>query len=194
VIADRGALKNHVRASLSVGRYLHSLRTAGMAVELAERFQYSSEEAEVAGIAHDMSREFSDSELLRLASLDTCPLLSEELTRPVLLHGSAAAVLLADEWGETRQSVLSAVRRHTQGDMDMGKLGMLLFVADYLEPGRAHVSGDFRNKVLEMNKLEMMVLEIVRNKNSYLRENGIEVSVRTGRMVRYIREGMYAFT
>ena len=53
-----------------------------------------------------------------------------------MLHGPAAAARLAAD-GETRRSVLDAVRYHTVGCSRWDRTGRALFMADFLEPGRS---------------------------------------------------------
>jgi HD superfamily phosphohydrolase YqeK len=53
-----------------------------------------------------------------------------------VLHGPAAAVRLAAD-GERRADVLDAVRWHTIGSLDWSRTGQALYMADFLEPGRA---------------------------------------------------------
>jgi len=192
VPADIDRLREHVRRELSIGRYLHSLRTAEMTTALVRRFAVSPEEARIAGLAHDMARELTESEIVKLAESDGIPLLEEEERHPILLHGRAAAVMLQELWGEHREDVLAAVRWHTQGDVDMGLLGMLLFVADYIEPGRTHVSDQFRYRIMKMERAEEMTLAVINDQLSYLTGSGMEVSERTKRLAAYIREGTYA--
>jgi HD superfamily phosphohydrolase YqeK len=55
---------------------------------------------------------------------------------PEMLHGPAAAQKLEKE-GETRQSVLNAIRYHTVGTPDWDRTGRALYMADFLEPGRS---------------------------------------------------------
>lgn len=58
-------------------------------------------------------------------------------TTPIeLLHGPASAVR-AEQDGERRQDVLDAVRFHTVGSTDWNRTGKALYMADFLEPGRA---------------------------------------------------------
>jgi HD superfamily phosphohydrolase YqeK len=56
-----------------------------------------------------------------------------------LLHGPAAAVL-AQRHGETDAGVLSAVRYHSVGFARWDRVGRMLYLADYLEPGRVGLS------------------------------------------------------
>lgn len=58
-----------------------------------------------------------------------------------LLHGPAAAVQLATN-GERREDVLEAVRWHTVGCATWADTGRALYMADFLEPGRAFARGD----------------------------------------------------
>lgn len=79
---------------------------------------------------------------LRDASTDTLRSLSGDAERPVeTLHGPAAAVKLAAS-GESRASVLDAVRWHTVGHADWDQTGRALYMADFLEPGRQFARGD----------------------------------------------------
>jgi len=54
-----------------------------------------------------------------------------------LAHGPAAAARAAVE-GETDAGVLDAVRHHSVGWAGWDAVGRMLYLADYLEPGRRH--------------------------------------------------------
>jgi len=56
---------------------------------------------------------------------------------PSLWHGPAAAVWAAHE-GERDPGILDAVRFHSVGYADWDEVGRMLYLADYLEPGRRH--------------------------------------------------------
>jgi HD superfamily phosphohydrolase YqeK len=83
-----------------------------------------------AAYLHDCLRDADPAELARLAP--------EAWEAPSLRHGPAAA-RLAQEHGERDQGVLDAVRYHSVGYAGWDAVGRMLYLADYLEPGR-----DFR--------------------------------------------------
>ena len=56
---------------------------------------------------------------------------------PSLWHGPAAAEK-AEREGERDQGILDAVRYHSVGYAGWDQVGRLLYLADYLEPGRRH--------------------------------------------------------
>jgi 2-amino-4-hydroxy-6-hydroxymethyldihydropteridine diphosphokinase len=62
-----------------------------------------------------------------------------ELSLPSLYHGPAAANLARDR-GELDQGILDAVRYHSVGYAGWDRVGRMLYLADYLEPGRSAYS------------------------------------------------------
>src|SRR3990172_2014454 len=80
-----------------------------------------------AAYLHDALRDASPDELARLAP--------DAWGVPSLRHGPAAARLAAEQ-GETDRGVLRAVHYHSVGFAGWDRVGRLLYLADYLEPGR----------------------------------------------------------
>jgi 2-amino-4-hydroxy-6-hydroxymethyldihydropteridine diphosphokinase len=79
---------------------------------------------------------------LRDADEATLRVLTGERERPFgMLHGPAAALRLEAE-GETRADVLDAIRWHTVGSAAWARVGRALYMADFLEPGRAFMQAD----------------------------------------------------
>jgi HD superfamily phosphohydrolase YqeK len=55
---------------------------------------------------------------------------------PALRHGPAAAERAAQD-GEADPGILDAVRYHSVGYLSWDSVGRILYLADYLEPGRS---------------------------------------------------------
>jgi len=143
---------------------------------------------EIAGLAHDMARELSPGLIRTIAGYDDIPVLSEEEINPILLHGRAAAVLMKQEWGVKDEVLLQAVRWHTTGEVGMGKLGMLLLLADYLEPGRQHIDENFRSRVLGRGELTDMMMVVLEDQCEYNTKKGRKISERTESLITALRE------
>lgn len=60
-----------------------------------------------------------------------------------LFHGPAAAALAAGH-GETDRGVLEAAKYHSVGYAGWDAAGRMLYLADYLEPGRREAQGEVR--------------------------------------------------
>jgi predicted HD superfamily hydrolase involved in NAD metabolism len=144
-------IRAYLESSLSPGRYKHSLGVESTSILLAERFGLNREDSALAGLSHDICREMNRFELEKLTS--------RRSDNFVLLHGHAGAELLRNKFKIQNLSVLNAVRFHISGNEGLDDLAKVLFVSDYLEPGRTHISDDERSRLFLLN-LDDMVLDI----------------------------------
>ncbi|MEJ7324155.1 bis(5'-nucleosyl)-tetraphosphatase (symmetrical) YqeK, partial [Staphylococcus epidermidis] len=53
-----------------------------------------------------------------------------------ILHGPVCAAIMRSEFGVEDEEVLLAIKNHTTGRKEMTKTEKLVFIADYIEPGR----------------------------------------------------------
>ena len=124
-------------ARVSEKRVAHIGRVTALLDEWARALALPPAEAIAwhdAGVNHDALRDASEIELRSAAG--EIPGYTTDM-----LHGPAAAVRMASD-GEARQELLDAVRYHTVGSSEWGRLGRALYMADYLEPGRKFSRGD----------------------------------------------------
>jgi 2-amino-4-hydroxy-6-hydroxymethyldihydropteridine diphosphokinase len=86
---------------------------------------------------HDALRDASESTLREILGEDPNATWAGDMpSDAAFLHGPAAAARLAAD-GEQRTGVLDAIRWHTVGSVDWTATGRALYMADFLEPGRA---------------------------------------------------------
>lgn len=131
------------------------------AVELAHRFDIDPERARLAAAAHDLDRDLTAGEGLALAADWDIPLTTEERLHPTLLHGALSAERLRRWYAVEDEELLHAVRHHTLGAADFGPLGMILYVADFCEPGRPYLSDAERHEILRLRSLPEMVRAVI---------------------------------
>jgi nicotinate-nucleotide adenylyltransferase len=144
-----------------------------LASRLARRFGLDCGRAYLAGLAHDLARELPETELLRLcAGGDGAPLEPWETERPVLLHGRAAAVLLGPAFDP---QVREAVADHVTGRPGMSALARLVYVADFLEPGRGFLNPAERRRVLRL-ALDGQLAWVADRVFEYLRGEGLAIA------------------
>ena len=125
----------YINENLSEKRYMHSLNVADEAVRLAKKYGADTEKAYLAGVAHDMVKELHRDLLEeKLIKYNRCDLL-DEYPYP-LLHGPAAAVILQNEFFVTDTEILESVQYHTTGKENMNLLTKIIYLADFIEPGR----------------------------------------------------------
>lgn len=127
-LAARGILPPWAR--VSEGRRAHIERVVALLDEWAQALRLPDDERErwrAAGWLHDALR---DAEVHELSG---CVPPEARSFPPPLLHGPAAAELLR---GELDEELCMAIRYHTTGHPELGRLGRALYLADFLEPGR----------------------------------------------------------
>jgi 2-amino-4-hydroxy-6-hydroxymethyldihydropteridine diphosphokinase len=117
-------------AQVSDKRHAHITRVMTLLTEWATVMRIPPKERAAwldAGIFHDALKDAPDDELRALVG--------HVSYEPQMIHGPAAAAYI-ERNGETRRSVLDAVRYHTVGYLDWDRTGRALYMADFLEPGR----------------------------------------------------------
>lgn len=132
---SRTTLVDKIKAQLSDHRFQHVLRVEQTAIDLAEHYGADVERASIAGLVHDYAKQRPDAEYRQL--------IQQEKFDPDLLnygngiwHGVVGAYLIEKELQIHDTAILNAVRRHTIGAPEMTTLDQILFVADFIEPGR----------------------------------------------------------
>lgn len=166
--------QEQVRQRVTPKRYAHVQRVAQLAAQIARASGLNDRQvaqAYAAGILHDIARDLSGPELLRLAPPE-CEL--DEL-HPLALHGRAGRTLL-EQGGYTDQVVLDAVEDHTTGPRGGRVVSACVYIADVSEPERG-VNDDIRE--LALHDLAAALEQAVASKVTYLRSRGIPIHPRT---------------
>lgn len=172
------SVRKYALGAVSEERYKHSVRVAQTCAKLCERHGLNAQVGFFVGIAHDICKSMGDEALLKTAALDGEPILKMESSKPSLLHGRAAAVLLRDNWSVDDKDILEAVANHTFGKVGMGDLAKLLYVADKIEPGRENVTDEYTERLMAMS-VNQMTAAVVKESMDYLKSKGKKVAPET---------------
>lgn len=127
----RAASYSMVRAK----RIRHIGGTETAAVKLAQRWGADVEKARRAAILHDCTKYLGGEEQLRLCRKYGVELDELERETVKLLHSKTGAWLARDLYG-VDDDIFSAIYWHTTGKADMSLLEKVIYLADYMEPGR----------------------------------------------------------
>ncbi|MTI58477.1 MAG: HD domain-containing protein [Firmicutes bacterium] len=125
-----------IKECLPADRFKHSLAVAVTAEKLARKEGLAVDKAYLAGLLHDYAKGYSEEELKRLARISSWYIDEEEMSIYQLLHAPVAAYLVEKELGIDDSQILEAIRYHTIGSPDMGKLAVIIYIADFIEPSR----------------------------------------------------------
>lgn len=133
-----------LKGNLDEERLLHSLGCAQCAAELAEKFNLDAKKAYIAGLLHDCAKCLDEENMLQIAqglNLD-----EKELLNFKVIHAPVSAYLAKNEFGVEDEEILSAIRWHTIGRMNMSVFEKIVYLADKIEPNTRDL--DFGNRVM----------------------------------------------
>lgn len=156
---DRAKALEIVKKQLTDHRYKHTLGVEETAVRLAKKYGANEKQAELAAIFHDYAKFRPKEEMKQIILREKMP---EELLsfNSELWHAPVGAYLVESEVGIHDHEVLEAIRYHTSGRPHMSLLEKIIYVADYIEPGREFPGVDEVREVADKNLNEALLLSI----------------------------------
>ena len=185
-IAKTDEIRDFTQKHVKKSRYEHSVRVAETCARMCRQYGLDERKGYLAGIGHDMCKDFSDEELIELASRDGLEISDFEKKKPALLHGRAAAVMLRDHFKVVDPEILEAVANHTSGIIGMCDLTKCLFLADKIEPGRPQSTQEYRDNLFSMT-LDQMLYSVLEENYQYLTKHKIEIAPGTLEMIKYYK-------
>ena len=125
-----------VLSLLKENRVNHVLGCAQTAVRLAKIWGADEKDAYRAGILHDITKALPGNMQLQLS--EHYGLLLDDFSRenPKTIHAITGAAVAKRVFGEN-EAVVSAINSHTTGKKNMNTLEKIIYIADYMEPGRS---------------------------------------------------------
>jgi len=150
------------RRHLSEGRLLHTEGTVRAALALAPAFGANPQKAAVAAVLHDIVRDETPDELVRLARAKGIIVRTEDERNPVLLHGRVAAAI-ARESGIADPCVLVAIESHVTGRRGWTGLEQALYLADKVEETRDYPGVHIVRDLVGRGKVREALREALKN-------------------------------
>lgn len=173
----RSELIDRLKKALKNKRFQHVLRVEKTAIELAAQYGVDIEKASIAGLCHDYAKQRPDEDFIaEIKKKGLNPLLLDYGN--AIWHGVVGAELIKDELGIWDEDILNAVRHHTTGAPVMTKLEQVIYMADYIEPGR-DFDGVKKARVITAANLQAGVAYQIKHTLAYLIENGKPVYPKT---------------
>lgn len=181
-------LRSKIRKVQDVRRFEHTLGVEFTAASLAMSHGVSVEDARLAGLLHDCAKCFSDEKMLSVCEKKKIPITEIERRNPFLLHAKVGAFLAKEKYGVENRDVLNAIFYHTTGREGMSMLEKIIFVADYIEPGRKQAPNLQEIRKLAFRDLDKTMLWILEDTLKYLKRNGKETDPMTEVTWRYYKK------
>lgn len=177
---DYTEIHSWLKNNLNEKRYIHTLGTAECAKELAEKFNLDSEKAYLAGLLHDCAKCFSNEKLLDIIhqhlNVEECEMLNYKT-----LHAPVSAYIAEKEFNVTDKEILSAIRWHTLGRLEMTDFEKIVFIADKIEPNTRdkEYSDKIRTLLDEPNGINKALLKCYKETIKSLVKRDLKICILT---------------
>ncbi|MCP8967194.1 bis(5'-nucleosyl)-tetraphosphatase (symmetrical) YqeK [Ectobacillus ponti] len=157
-----------VRQQMHEKRYIHTLGVVEAAIALAKRYGADEKKAELAAIFHDYAKCRPIAEMEEIIKREG---MAAELLEhnKELWHAPVGAYLAETEAGIRDPEVLQAILYHTSGHAGMSLLDKIIYVADYIEPGRSFPGVEEVRELAEQS-LNQALLQALKNTIRFLLE------------------------
>ncbi|WP_280768531.1 bis(5'-nucleosyl)-tetraphosphatase (symmetrical) YqeK [Salipaludibacillus daqingensis] len=163
-----------IRHALKPRRYEHTKRVVEEATLLAERYGGDIEKIRLAAILHDYAKYRSSVEMRDKVLKDSTLPIALLDYGDELLHSFVGSVFVKQELNIDDEIVLSAIRYHTTGRASMTLEEKVVFLADYIEPGRTFPEA-ITTRELSKQDLDVACLESLKNTIGYLSNKSIGI-------------------
>ena len=173
-------IKEWLKNNLSSERYSHSIGTAECAKELAQKYGLDKEKAYIAGLLHDCAKCFSREKLLEIIH-NNLDVEESELQNYKTLHAPVSAYIAEKDFGVADKEILSAIRWHTLGKLEMSDFEKIIFLADKIEPNtrEGKYTAEIKECLNEENGLDKALLKCYKNTIISLVNRNLKICILT---------------
>ena len=181
-------IRRAMEKELSAGRYIHTLGVAYTASCLAMAHGIDDLESTMtSGLLHDCAKAMRSGvgAICEKAHLNVTAV--ERSNPTALLHAKAGAYLAEHKYGVRDEDILNAIRYHTTGRPNMSRLEKIIYIADYIEPGRKQIADLDLIRRLAYQDLDCTMEKILANTLAYLRTTDGQTDEMTVKTYQYYK-------
>lgn len=172
-------IRKKLKKELDSKRYEHTLGVEFTASALAMRYGEDIDKARLAGLLHDCAKCLTNKKRLSICEKNNIEISLVELNNPFLLHSKVGKYLAQKKYGIDDPGVLSAIEFHTTGKPNMSLLEKIVFIADYIEPGRKQAANLNEIRQLAFVDIDKCLIKILGDTLTYLKASGNELDPNT---------------
>lgn len=166
---DLVKLSKKVKRKLSDKRYLHTIGVTYTAASLAMKYECDLNHVMTAGLLHDCAKNMTADDMISYCNKNKIELSDTEKINPELLHAKVGSVLADKKYGIKDEEILSAIRFHTTGKPDMSMMEKIIYVADFIEPGRTNLPNIDIIRKTAFTDIDKALVMILKSTLSYLK-------------------------
>lgn len=180
-------MRKKVKKHLDKERYDHTIGVMHTAGCLAMRFGADMDKALIAGVLHDCAKCIPNDEKITLCKNYRLDISSVEKSNPGLLHAKLGARLAEDKYHIDDLEILRAIQYHTTGRPAMSLLEKIIYIADFIEPGRMEAPNLPIVRALAFCDIDACLFQILEDSLTYLDRKGVTIDPLTEKTYQYYK-------
>ena len=181
-------LEKKLKKYMDEERFIHTQGVMYTACALAMCHNADMNQARLAGLLHDCAKCIPNSKKLKICQRENIPVSAAEEASPDLLHAQLGVYISKEKYGVTYREVRQAVRYHTTGRPEMTLLEKIIYIADYIEPGRDKAPNLPTVRRLAFQDLDETMYVILKDTLEYLEHGSGTIDATTRQACRYYQE------
>lgn len=185
---DINKIRKSMEKCLDNKRFEHTLGVAYTAAALAMCNDVDTEAAIAAGLLHDCAKCLSNDKKISMCEKRNMKISDIERKNPSLLHAKVGSVIAMEEYHIEDIDIINAIVNHTTGRPGMSMLEKIIFVSDYIEPGRNKAANLAYIRKLAFEDLDKALLKILEDTLGYLEKSEDDVDDMTQKTYDFYKE------
>lgn len=161
-------IRRKLIAELDKERYEHTLGVMYTAASMAMCHGADVEQALLAGLLHDCAKCIPGENKIKMCEKYHLNVSEVERENPSLLHAKLGAFLAAKKYHIEDKEIINAIASHTTGHPHMTLLEKIIYIADYIEPGRPELANMEEVRQLAFRNIDECLYRILEDSLEYL--------------------------
>lgn len=186
--ADLKRIRRKMEKTLDPKRFEHTLGVTYTAAALAMCHQVDINKAQIAGLLHDCAKCMDNEKKISICQKHNIQINEIEKKNPFLLHAKVGSYIAMKKFNISDPDIINSILNHTTGRPGMSALEKIVYIADYIEPGRKQAPNLTEVRQLAFQDLDKALLKILNNTLSYLEESSDAIDPMTRRTYEYYLE------
>ncbi len=174
-------IKEDLKKTMSEKRFQHSLLVAQEAKKLAKKYNYDEQEAYLAGLVHDVAKEFNETQIKQYKDKYA---IKNENTKTI--HADIGSIVAKERYNFTNE-MCQAIKKHTTGASEMTLLDKIILIADKI--GRSNLTEEgLKLKKLAYENLDLALLKYLENLKDKLQKNNLDIDKSTLHLINTLKK------
>lgn len=177
-----------LKTKLDKERFEHTIGVMYTAGSLAMRYGYDVQSAMLAGLMHDCAKCIPNDKKIAMCEKHNINITDLERANPFLLHAKLGAFLAMHKYRIRDKEIISSILNHTTGKPNMDLLDKIIFIADYIEPGREKAPYLAERRKIAFIDIDRAMYEILGDSLEYLKSNAGDIDPMTEKAYEYYKQ------